>query len=395
MGFRIIWGHEMLKRAAAHGLTSPYQYGACNGHMAISCILLKHMSYDIIHLMQLVASIFDNDATACYYRMIPSQCMIVTACAGVNEDAIKVKLNVLSHMKYFVKTAFGISIQFFMHGIFRKVLSLLQGSTNGGAIWSLIWSVLFAALDNQFCKAHFPSPHKHVYTKCNGEGFVDDTTLWETSKHNSIETVIARMEEKAQTWECNVFVSGGALNLKKNFWYAISWKWRKNGQPVMRMISDDPDLKIHMTSRHNRKNPRLVSHVKSAKVNIHLVYALPPLEMIRLSMSIISMKQPRLIPTFSMLLLIVKRHELVLCQWSYPSSPGLSVQPVSAKNNASISNANLWEPSFPRWVSTKQCPWLSTLAPQCMLAWESPNSGPSRVQVRTSSSLAISLNLIS
>ena len=51
MGFCIIWGHKMLKQAAAHDLISPYQYGARNDHMAISCVLLKHMSYDIIHLM--------------------------------------------------------------------------------------------------------------------------------------------------------------------------------------------------------------------------------------------------------------------------------------------------------------------------------------------------------
>jgi hypothetical protein len=35
--------------------------------------------------MHLVAIIFDNDATAAYDRMIPSQCMIVSARAGVNE----------------------------------------------------------------------------------------------------------------------------------------------------------------------------------------------------------------------------------------------------------------------------------------------------------------------
>ena len=85
------------------------------------------------------------------------------------------------------------------------------------------------------------------------------------------------MEEKAQTWECNVFVSGGTLNLKKNFWYAILWKWRKNGQPVMQTIPDNPDLEIHMTSGHDHENPRLVSHVKVSEGKCTLGVCLAPI----------------------------------------------------------------------------------------------------------------------
>jgi hypothetical protein len=51
MGCRIIWGHKMLKQAVKHGLVSPYQFDGINGQMAISCILLKQTSYDIIQLM--------------------------------------------------------------------------------------------------------------------------------------------------------------------------------------------------------------------------------------------------------------------------------------------------------------------------------------------------------
>jgi hypothetical protein len=64
MGCRIIWGHEMLKRVACHGLISSYQFGGINGRMSISCVLLKRTSYEIIQLMRLTALIFDNDATA-------------------------------------------------------------------------------------------------------------------------------------------------------------------------------------------------------------------------------------------------------------------------------------------------------------------------------------------
>ena len=153
MGFHIIWGHKMMKRATKHGLISPYQFSDRNGHMVISCILLKCTSYDIIHLMCLIACIFNNDAMACYNQMIPSQCMIVMARAGVPKEVITTKLTILSRMKYYVKTAFGISPNHFTHSFFRKIYSLLQGSANAGSIWSLNWSILFNALDKRFPKA--------------------------------------------------------------------------------------------------------------------------------------------------------------------------------------------------------------------------------------------------
>jgi hypothetical protein len=113
MGCRIIWGREMLQRAVRQGLVSPYQFGGINGRMAISCVLLKRTYYNIIRLMQLTPIIFDNDAKAAYDRMIPPQCMILSARAGVKEPAIQMKFTVLKRMKYFVKTAYGASKEYF------------------------------------------------------------------------------------------------------------------------------------------------------------------------------------------------------------------------------------------------------------------------------------------
>jgi hypothetical protein len=44
--------------------------------MAISAILLKCLSYNIICQTRMDACMFDNDASACYDRMIPSITMI-------------------------------------------------------------------------------------------------------------------------------------------------------------------------------------------------------------------------------------------------------------------------------------------------------------------------------
>jgi hypothetical protein len=149
--------------------------------MAISCVPLKRTYYDIIRLMQLTLIIFDNDAKAAYDRMIPPQCMILSARAGVKEQAIQMKLTALKRMKYFVKTAYGASKEYFTNTILRSILSMLQGSSEVCPIWTLSTSVQFTVLDEQFPPALFPSPRPEVYTARNGKDFVDDVSLWETS----------------------------------------------------------------------------------------------------------------------------------------------------------------------------------------------------------------------
>jgi hypothetical protein len=96
------------------------------------------------------------------------------------------------------------------------------------------------------------SATSHMKNARNGEGFVDDVTLWETSHTKELEDVLAIMETKAQAWEQGVHVAGGALNFLKTFFFAVSWNFRKNGQPVMQTVNDDPDIAINLTQGNER-----------------------------------------------------------------------------------------------------------------------------------------------
>jgi hypothetical protein len=44
-------------------------------------------------------------------------------------------------------------------------------------------------------------------------------------------------------------VCGGWLNLKKCYWYAISWRFKPTGEAVMETISNNPNLKISITQK--------------------------------------------------------------------------------------------------------------------------------------------------
>jgi hypothetical protein len=44
-------------------------------------------------------------------------------------------------------------------------------------------------------------------------------------------------------------VCGGWLNLKKCYWYAISWRFKPTGEAVMETISDNHNLTISITQK--------------------------------------------------------------------------------------------------------------------------------------------------
>jgi hypothetical protein len=98
--------------------------------------------------------------------------------------------------------------------------------------------------------ARFYTPRIETYTERQGEAFVDDTTLWTTSYATTcIVTIVARAAVKAQAWARIIFVCGGWLNLKKCYWYAISWRFKPTGEAIMETISDNPNLKISISQK--------------------------------------------------------------------------------------------------------------------------------------------------
>ena len=91
----------------------------------------------------------------------------------------------------------------------------------------------------------------------NAKANVDDTALWKLSMTGTIHTLVQSMNAMAQMWERLLWVSGGGLNLKKCYWYAVSWKWTKTGEPSMELISVNPNLEIRLTqgSDHEFMSP--------------------------------------------------------------------------------------------------------------------------------------------
>jgi hypothetical protein len=238
-GFKVIWGHRLLNKATEMGLISDWQFGIRKGRMCISAVLLKRLSYDCIRLQRSTAVVLDNDMRACYDRIVPSQATLTTRRVGLAPRTASTMLEILANTKFHVRTAYGVSPRSFQNEPTSMILGLLQGSAAVGAVWALIWSVLFKCLES-LPQPRFTSPRPDVYSSRHGEGFVDDTTLWEVDLNASTQTVVTRMTTKAQRWERLIWSSGGALNLDKCYLYLLEWTYSKTGIARLKPLKDMP-----------------------------------------------------------------------------------------------------------------------------------------------------------
>ena len=167
---------RLMLHAKQHGILHKGQYGSREGKMAISMVLLKWLSYDIICQAWMDACMFDNDALACYDWIIPSMAMVKCQHAGLPCPAAKVVLTFLQHTKYHVRTAYGISAKAVSNFI-DYVLGLIQGTRHAGPRWAMTGSIMFNQMDKTH-GAHFHSPCTNHMCSCTGEAFVDDSSLW-------------------------------------------------------------------------------------------------------------------------------------------------------------------------------------------------------------------------
>ena len=261
-----------MDNAEAHNILNSTQFGSRKGKMAISAVFLKRLSYDIIRQARLDAVMFDNDATACYDRMIASISAIISRRAGMSRQAARTLLVLLLRMRYHVRTAYGVASQAFSNAI-KWLLGVMQGGGHSGSLWALTSSVMFDQMEAT-PGATFYSPNPKRGTRRIGEAFVDDTALWLLKMGLLLAVVIDMMSSSAQRWERLLFATGGALNLLKCFWYGIAWYYTHTGEPKMHKIKDTDPI-IQLTSGSDPV-PQTITRIEVTKGKCTLGVRLAP-----------------------------------------------------------------------------------------------------------------------
>ena len=254
---KLQWGHRLLRHAIKLDLLHDSQHGSIPGRAAMDPIMLTQLTSDLCRILKHDLLRFDNDASACYDRIIVALGMLAARRCGMPEDAIQLHAEALQFMRYTVKTVYGISEANYSGTIFEPLFGTGQGSGASPAVWLSIVVLLLHTLERIIPdRMQFSSPSGRSHSRLS-DAFVDDTFVGFTSHDSSesYEALIQRLEHMTQTWEHLLHLSGGQLNLKKSSWFAVRWQWQ-NGRPNLRAIKpDDPQLRLHSGSAIEETTP--------------------------------------------------------------------------------------------------------------------------------------------
>ena len=210
-------------------------------------VMLNQISNDICRTAKINIIRFDNDASACYDRILVHLGMMAARRCGMPDNALQVHAGTLKNMKYRVKTTFGLSEKSYQGTDELPLFGTGQGSGASPAVWLSLVVILMNTLERLARKRiTFYSPDSTYRHDRLLDAFVDDTSLafTDTDHEQTHDQMVKSLETAAQTWQRLLHYSGGALNLRKCSWSFLYWEW-KNGRPQIRTpTNDDVHIKI-------------------------------------------------------------------------------------------------------------------------------------------------------
>jgi hypothetical protein len=245
---KILWGSRLVQRALEFDLLHDGQFGSVPRRTTLDPIMLTQLTSDLSRILKMNMARFDNDASACYDRIIVALGMLAARRCGMPENAISTHATALQFMRYTVKTIYGISQDSYSGSEFEPLFGTGQGSGASPSVWLTLVVLLLHTLEKLVPdRCSFESPSSKLTHHRLVDAFVDDTSISITDSNSEwdLEELILRLQSAAQTWEHLLSLSGGALNLSKCSWYAVYWEWDKGRPKFRQILPTDPKLTLY------------------------------------------------------------------------------------------------------------------------------------------------------
>ena len=231
-------------------------YGCRPNRRAIDPVFVDVTQTEQSMVTRTVLVRFNNDATACFDRILVHLLSLCIRSFGMPKKLTKILGELLKMARYAIKTGIGISEETYQHSDTSPAFGSGQGSAASAQGWTKIVSKLFDLHDKYGHGCKYADPWKMYTAIITMLGFVDDNNITNNGDNwEKVEDVIKRTQHDAQLWNDLLRASGGALNLDKCFVQVLDYHFARNGGPVI--APADPKIRIIIHDKTNKKDVQL------------------------------------------------------------------------------------------------------------------------------------------
>ena len=235
---KVIYARRMMSHAEKCGEISDDQYGGRKQRQATSVILNKCMYYAISKQTLKTAAYMDDDAKACYDRVIPQLSEIESQKWGLTYKAANLATRIIQSQRFYVRTGFGVSDTYYSYEKSNPIFGVGQGLGWSGPMWLNTSDTINKVINKKCGGMRFESFDKSEVVEKKNDMFVDDTASGVTEDCVfGDKTVVEQLEEDEQLHASLMFSAGHRLASQKCLWYIV--KYKRKGSDYTFLPKDD------------------------------------------------------------------------------------------------------------------------------------------------------------
>ena len=166
----------------------------------------------------------DDDAKACYDRIVPSLALIESRKWGVTRPTTQLTKTILHNQKFYVRTGHGISEAFYSYCKERKIFGAGQGLGLSGPLWINTSDTISQVMNDKCGGMKFCSFDGRIIVVKKGDFFINDTAtgVTENCVRNG-NTVLMQLKNDEQLHAFLLFAAGHRLALHKCSFYLVEF----------------------------------------------------------------------------------------------------------------------------------------------------------------------------
>ena len=232
---RKIWDREIMKHNEIGHFFYNNQYGGRKGRQPTSEILNKVLTLDITRYYGDNMIIIDNDAKACYDRVIPYVTLYMLRRLGMPPYLGRFMCNILKSTNYTIKTGTGPTTAYSNSD--ERLFGTGQGAGWSPPCWAANSDVISCVVEKYTPGMQLMHPNQSITSHRHIDAFVDDSSLGVTqSAYNAFHpeptdpvqkgsTLYEQAKLNAQFYSRLLFTTGGLLAIHKCIAYVLIFRW--------------------------------------------------------------------------------------------------------------------------------------------------------------------------